>query len=242
MRERRLQRDAKEEHQSSPGVPVRCAGCHEPIVGPRWQCMQCDGCVELCVACLCVAAATSGPPLKLTDGRAHQRGHCFRRVRQPLLLAYSSAEAGERPSRPSNARGADTLSDGVLELNASHVDLRPGLGTAAAAAARAAEARAAEARSRASSSSATPAPSAGGGSRKRCKHPTAASIPGRGQASARSDGCGSTSHELIELSSDEDLADELRGTPGAANDRQRTRNLRDQGSSAATAVDLCDSD
>ena len=33
MRERRLQRDAREEHQSRPGVAVRCDGCAAPIVG-----------------------------------------------------------------------------------------------------------------------------------------------------------------------------------------------------------------
>ena len=51
-RERRLQRDAREVHILVLGVPVQCDGCGEAIVGPRLQCVQCEGAVELCIACV----------------------------------------------------------------------------------------------------------------------------------------------------------------------------------------------
>jgi hypothetical protein len=200
MRERRLRRDAREEHQQRAGVPVRCVispdlsprltplphrphlhtpaspqlhpsllhphlraqlrphlhpcprpkqvrcdGCAEPIVGPRLQCVQCELSVDLCVGC---AARDAGGAarLRLRDGRRHPRRHVFRRVRQKAL-GYAPSEALLAGGGGGTSAGASSLQQGdLLELTANHVDMRPGLGTAAAAAARAAEVRAVEAR------------------------------------------------------------------------------------------------
>ena len=208
MRERRLRRDAREEHQSAPGVAVRCAACNEPIVGPRLQCVQCEGCVELCVSCVCVAATTHGQPLKLHGGRKHPQGHCFRRARQGVMLLPPGGGGGGASASAAASLASATDADGFVELNASNVRLRPGLGTAASAAAKAAEARAAAAAGSAGqAAAATPAAGAAGASaassaaasagasnrqasasRKRSVHPTAdrgatsSSAAGRGGA------------------------------------------------------------
>ena len=81
--ERRLQLDAKEEHLLCPGEPVLCDGCASPIVGPRLQCLHCDGAVDLCIGC--VAKAAHGKAFELRDGRRHPPQHVFRRVRQAPL-------------------------------------------------------------------------------------------------------------------------------------------------------------
>ena len=101
--------------------------------------------VDLCVSC---AARDAGGAtrLRLRDGRRHPRRHIFRRVRQKAL-GYEPSEALLAGRGGATSAGASSLQqDDLLELNANHVDMRPGLGTAAAAAARAAEVRAVEAR------------------------------------------------------------------------------------------------
>ena len=156
MRERRLRRDAREEHQVRPGEPVRCDGCSEPIVGPRLQCVQCEGGVELCVACVAKDAGGSGRRLKLRDGRKHPAGHIFRRTRQQLgaMTYVDSAASGAGGSAAGAAPSSHLMPDeGLRELTARDVDMRPGLTTAAAAAARAAEVRAASARAAAEAAS-----------------------------------------------------------------------------------------
>lgn len=50
--ERRLQLDAREEHFVCIGSPMLCDGCGDAIIGPRMQCMQCVGAVELCISCV----------------------------------------------------------------------------------------------------------------------------------------------------------------------------------------------
>jgi hypothetical protein len=132
----------------------------------------------------------------------------------------------------------------VQVLSASHVDLRPGLGTAAAAAARAAEARAKQT------------------SRKRHAHPTAPPTAsgggGAGGGSSRSGGgdgsssssSGAHSREPIELSSDgEDIFPTPVGraeTGGrevpASRPRLGAARAGGAGGTAETALDLCDSD
>ena len=87
-RERRMQRDACEEHFLVGGVPVVCDGCGEALVGPRWQCIHCEG-VDLCVGC--VARAATGKGLALRDGSRHPKLHVFRRVRQGPLVGSSHA-------------------------------------------------------------------------------------------------------------------------------------------------------
>lgn len=92
-RERRLQLDAREEHLLVPGAPLQCDGCAEPLVGPRLQCVQCVGAVELCVTCIVRDSATK-KPLLLRDGTTkHPKGHVFRRVRQPPSAERLSAGA-----------------------------------------------------------------------------------------------------------------------------------------------------
>ena len=101
--------------------------------------------VDLCVSC---AARDAGGAtrLRLRDGRRHPRRHIFRRVRQKAL-GYAPSEALLAGGGGATSAGASSLQqDDLLELTANHVDMRPGLGTAAAAAARAAEVRAVEAR------------------------------------------------------------------------------------------------
>ena len=89
--QRRFRRDAAEVHLliAHPPTPVVCDGCGEDIVGPRWQCVQCEGCVDLCVGC--VARASRGRPFELRDGRRHPHGHTFRRVRQKTAPRGSKA-------------------------------------------------------------------------------------------------------------------------------------------------------
>ena len=101
--------------------------------------------VDLCVSC---AARDAGGAtrLRLRDGRRHPRRHVFRRVRQKAL-GYAPSEALLASGGGGSSAGASSLQqDDLLELTANHVDMRPGLSTAAAAAARAAEVRAVEAR------------------------------------------------------------------------------------------------
>ena len=56
-RERRLQRDASEVHYLTHGamhvaLPLPCDACGVDLVGPRWQCIHCQGSVDLCITCL----------------------------------------------------------------------------------------------------------------------------------------------------------------------------------------------
>ena len=143
---------------------MRCDGCAEPIVGPRLQCVHCEVRVDLCVGC---AARDAGGAtrLRLRDGRRHPRRHVFRRVRQKVLGYDAPSEARLAAGGGGTSAGASSLQqEDLLELTANHVDMRPGLGTAAAAAARAAEVRALEARTaaaaRAAAAAAAPARSA----------------------------------------------------------------------------------
>ena len=204
MRERRLRRDAAEEHQASPGVPVRCDGCASPIVGPRLQCVHCESGVDLCVACVGKAA---GKQFKLKDGRHHPKNHVFRRMRQGVLMLSA------RTVPPVSA-------DGVVELRAGSVDLRPGLSTARAAAARAAEARAVGTRNAAELQATAAKPSQGQeqGSRKRAAYSVVGSCGGIGGAgpAARVPRCvrESIGSAPIELSSDDEAAEEA--TKGGA--------------------------
>jgi hypothetical protein len=120
-RERRLQRDAREEHLLMAGVPVQCDGCGEAIVGPRLQCVHCEGAVELCIGC--VGKAAHGKAMALRDGRMHPKQHVFRRVRQAPLegsariveLGVGSgglAACGAEPSSAGGPRGAVDLTGG----------------------------------------------------------------------------------------------------------------------------------
>ena len=120
-RERRLQRDAREEHLLVVGVPVQCDGCGEAIVGPRLQCVHCEGAVELCIGC--VGKAAHGKAMALRDGRMHPKQHVFRRVRQVPLegsarvveLGVGSggiAACGAEPSSAGRPRGAVDLTGG----------------------------------------------------------------------------------------------------------------------------------
>ena len=116
-RERRLQRDAREEHLLMAGVPVQCDGCGEAIVGPRLQCVQCEGAVELCIGC--VGKAAHGKAMALRDGRLHPKQHVFRRVRQaPLEGSARAVELGAGsggvavPSSGGGPRGAVDLTGG----------------------------------------------------------------------------------------------------------------------------------
>ena len=120
--------------------------------------------VDLCVGC---AARDAGGTtrLRLRDGRRHPRRHVFRRVRQKVLGYDAPSEAMLAAGGGGTSAGASSLQqEDLLELTAYHVDMRPGLGTAAAAAARAAEVRALEARTaaaaRAAAAAAAPARSA----------------------------------------------------------------------------------
>ena len=168
MRTRRLQRDAREEHQVRPGVPVRCDGCAEPIVGPRLQCVQvrlpspglglcpphppsasppvqCEGGVELCVGCVAQDAGSKALRLSRHGGSKHPKQHVFRRVRQTLLdvgLDGSSATPSAAALVHEQQQQQVLGEAGVLMLTAANVGMRPGLSTAAAAAAAAAADRA----------------------------------------------------------------------------------------------------
>ena len=145
MRERRLQRDAREEHQRLPGEPLLCDGCATHIIGPRLTCMLCEISVDLCVAC--IARDGGGPKrLRLRDGRRHHKGHIFRRTRQQLMMSYGHCSAASSGDRGGAAAAPEMEEEGLQELTASSVAMRPGLTTAAAAAARAAEMRATNAR------------------------------------------------------------------------------------------------
>ena len=188
VRERRLRRDATEEHQARPGVALLCDGCALPIVGPRLQCVHCEGGVDLCVGC--VGKAAHGRGFRLHDGRKHPRHHCFRRVR-PAALSQSTATAATAAAAATATQSAEA---GLVELTASSVDRRPGLSTARAAAALAAEARAVAARA-----------AAGGG----LKRPCAAQQPSRS-----SGGGGGSSSAAVELSDDDDGGDQ-KGVKGA---------------------------
>jgi len=70
------------------GVPIACDACEASIVGPRWQCVHCEGGVDLCVGC--VAKTTSGRGLQLRDGRVHPKLHVFRRVRQSAVASSAA--------------------------------------------------------------------------------------------------------------------------------------------------------
>ena len=111
--ERRLQLDAKEAHFVCAGSPLLCDGCGDAITGPRMQCMQCVGAIELCIGCVAkvrpISLRSSEPcagvmgrlptaprtlcpwqvsrgNLELRDGSKHPKGHVFRRLRQPPLV------------------------------------------------------------------------------------------------------------------------------------------------------------
>jgi hypothetical protein len=110
-KERRLQLDAKEEHLLVAGAPVLCDGCGNPIIGPRLQCVQCAGCVDLCIGCVGKAARTK--PLLLRDGTKHPKQHTFRRIRQPpnpnrhapaIDLAPSTVDLGASAPPTSSSR------------------------------------------------------------------------------------------------------------------------------------------
>ena len=117
-RERRLQRDAREEHLLMPGVPVQCDGCGEAIVGPRLQCVQCEGAVELCIAC--VGKAAHGKALPLRDGRLHPKQHVFRRVRQlPLEGGARVLELGAEGQLVELAAGSGGGSGGAAACGAA---------------------------------------------------------------------------------------------------------------------------
>ena len=129
-RERRLQRDASESHVLMPGTPLPCDGCGNDLVGPRWQCIQCEGAVDLCIAC--VGRVAQGRVLELRDGRKHPKGHVFRRVRHVAvgataldvddpesLLAGQALQrlAGAAPARRGGKRrmGAEPLEVGLCD-------------------------------------------------------------------------------------------------------------------------------
>ena len=117
-RERRLQRDAREEHLLMPGVPVQCDGCGEAIVGPRLQRVQCEGAVELCIGC--VGKAAHGKALPLRDGRLHPKQHVFRRVRQlPLEGGARVLELGAEGQLVELAAGSGGGSGGVAACGAA---------------------------------------------------------------------------------------------------------------------------
>ena len=117
-RERRLQRDAREEHLLMPGVPVQCDGCGEAIVGPRLQCVQCEGAVELCIGC--VGKAAHGKALPLRDGRLHPKQHVFRRVRQlPLEGGARVLELGAEGQLVELAAGSGGGSGGAAACGAA---------------------------------------------------------------------------------------------------------------------------
>jgi hypothetical protein len=117
-RARRLQRDAREEHLLMPGVPVQCDGCGEAIVGPRLQCVQCEGAVELCVGC--VGKAAHGKAMPLRDGRLHPKQHVFRRVRQlPLEGGARVVELGAEGRLVELAAGSGSGSSGVAACGAA---------------------------------------------------------------------------------------------------------------------------
>ena len=78
--ERRLQLDARELHLLCEGSPVCCDGCGAAVVGPRLQCVQCAGSVDLCVRC--VGRAVRSDRFCLRDGTRHRKDHVFRRIRQ----------------------------------------------------------------------------------------------------------------------------------------------------------------
>ena len=86
-RERRLRRDASEVHVVVAGAPLPCDSCGQELVGPRWQCLQCEGLVDLCIAC--VGRVAQGKALVLRDGRKHLKGHVFRRVRQAAIDTHA---------------------------------------------------------------------------------------------------------------------------------------------------------
>jgi hypothetical protein len=89
-RDRRMRRDAGEMHELMPGTPLPCDGCGEQLVGPRWQCIHCEGGVDLCIGC--VGKVAQGKAIELRDGRRHPKGHVFRRVR-PGLTSVAAAAA-----------------------------------------------------------------------------------------------------------------------------------------------------
>ena len=101
-----------------PGVPVQCDGCGEAIVGPRLQCVQCEGAVELCVGC--VGKAAHGKAMPLRDGRLHPKQHVFRRVRQlPLEGGARVVELGAEGRLVELAAGSGSGSGGVAARGAA---------------------------------------------------------------------------------------------------------------------------
>ena len=146
--------------------------------------------------------------LRLRDGRRHARRHVFRRVRQ-RALGYATSEALLAGGGAAASAGASLQQDDLLELTANHVDMRPGLGTAAAAAARAAEVRAVEARAAAAARAAVatvPARSASSGAaaHQRGHKRATPQLPRCGAPSLGASQASGGGNSPIVLSSDED--------------------------------------